>query len=109
MGDRRNPDTECVFTNRWSGGGGPVAPKMSAKWYTPQLSRELVSRLYFKAKAERIRVTVLMNRIVKEALARETAIQSASETKALPLAKPMPLRDTSPAGAGKHRRNRSTS
>jgi hypothetical protein len=45
-----------------------VALKMSAKWYTPQLSREIVSRLYFKAKAERIRMTVLANRIMKQAL-----------------------------------------
>jgi hypothetical protein len=41
---------------------------MSAKWYTPQLSRELVARLYFKAKAERIPMTTLVNRIVKQAL-----------------------------------------
>lgn len=41
---------------------------MSGKWYSPQLSRELISRLYFKAKAERIPMTVLVNRIVHQAL-----------------------------------------
>jgi hypothetical protein len=39
-----------------------------AKWYSPQLSREIVSRLYFKAKAERIPMTVLVNRLIKQAL-----------------------------------------
>ncbi len=38
------------------------------KWYSPQLSREIVSRLYFKAKAERIPMTVLANRIIQTAL-----------------------------------------
>jgi hypothetical protein len=39
-----------------------------AKWYSPQLSREIVSRLYFKAKAERIPMTRLANRIMEQAL-----------------------------------------
>jgi len=39
-----------------------------AKWYSPQLSRELVSRLYYKAKAEGIPMTTLVNRIVGQAL-----------------------------------------
>ena len=38
------------------------------KWYSPQLSREIVFRLYLKAKAERIPVTKLANRIIEEAL-----------------------------------------
>jgi hypothetical protein len=38
------------------------------KWYTPQLSRELVSQLYHRAKSERVPMTVLANRIVEEAL-----------------------------------------
>jgi hypothetical protein len=39
-----------------------------AKWYSPQLSREIVSRLYHRAKSERIPMTVLANRIMEEAL-----------------------------------------
>jgi len=39
-----------------------------AKWYTPQLSREIVSRLYFKAKAEGVPMTRLASRLIKEAL-----------------------------------------
>jgi hypothetical protein len=39
------------------------------KWYSPHLSREIVSCLYFKAKAERIPMTVLANRIIERALA----------------------------------------
>ena len=38
------------------------------KWYSPQLSREIVSRLYFKAKAEGIPMTVLANRIIERVL-----------------------------------------
>jgi hypothetical protein len=38
------------------------------RWYSPQLSREIVSKLYFKAKAERIPMTWLANRIMEKAL-----------------------------------------
>ena len=38
------------------------------KWYSPQLSREIVSRLYFKAKAEGIPMTRLLDQIVGRAL-----------------------------------------
>jgi hypothetical protein len=38
------------------------------KWYSPQLSRELVSRLYHRAKSERVPMTVLANQLVEEAL-----------------------------------------
>ena len=38
------------------------------KWYTPQLSRVLVSRLYHRAKFERIPMTALANQLVEEAL-----------------------------------------
>ena len=44
------------------------------KCYTPQLSREIVSRLYFKAKSERVPMTVLANRIMEEALGKPEAI-----------------------------------
>jgi hypothetical protein len=53
---------------------------MSAKWYSPRLSREIVSRLYFKAKAERIRMTVLANRIIKQALDAEEVTECRRET-----------------------------
>lgn len=39
-----------------------------AKCYTPQLRRDLISRLYHRAKAERIPMTVLTNRLVETAL-----------------------------------------
>lgn len=43
-----------------------------AKWYTPQLRREVVSRLYHRAKAERVPMTVLANRIMEDALGPDT-------------------------------------
>ena len=51
-----------------------MAFKMSAKWYSPQLSREIVRRLYHRAKFERIPMTVLANRIMEKALDRERVI-----------------------------------
>ncbi len=42
--------------------------------YTPQLSREIVSRLYFRAKAECVPMTVLANRIMEAALGKQEAI-----------------------------------
>jgi hypothetical protein len=47
---------------------------VKAKWYTPQLSREIVSRLYFKAKSERVPMTVLANRIMAASLGKKEAI-----------------------------------
>jgi hypothetical protein len=38
------------------------------KWYSPQLSRQVVSRLYYQAKTERIPMTVLANRIIERVL-----------------------------------------
>jgi len=38
------------------------------KWYSPQLSREIVSRLYVRAKSERIPMTVLANQLMERAL-----------------------------------------
>ena len=53
------------------------------KWYSPQLSRGIVRRLYFKAKAERIPMTVLLNRLVEEALGSTESIdtRTANENK----------------------------
>jgi len=42
--------------------------KGKPKWYSPQLSREVVSRLYHKAKAERISMTLLVNQLIEETL-----------------------------------------
>lgn len=38
------------------------------RWYSPQLSRPLISQLYRQAKAERIPMTKLANRIIEEGL-----------------------------------------
>jgi hypothetical protein len=38
------------------------------KCYSPQLSREIVSRLYLKAKAEGIPMTRLASRLIEEGL-----------------------------------------
>jgi hypothetical protein len=46
-----------------------------AKWYTPQLSREIVSRLYNKAKTDGIPMTTLVNRIVEQALDAEDTVE----------------------------------
>ena len=39
-----------------------------AKWYSPQLSREIVSRLYHKAKTEGVPMMHLASRLIREAL-----------------------------------------
>ena len=51
-----------------------------SKWYSPQLSREIVSRLYFKAKGEGIRMTVLANRMMQQALGAEKAVECRRDT-----------------------------
>jgi hypothetical protein len=45
-----------------------------AKWYSPQLRRDLVTKLYFRAHAEGIPMTRLADRSIEEALARPTII-----------------------------------
>ena len=49
-----------------------------AKSYSPQLSRELVSRLYHRAKAERIPMTKLANRLIERALSSSESIATAA-------------------------------
>ena len=44
-----------------------------AKWYSPQLRRDLVSSLYHRAKAEGMPMTRLANRLIDEALTRQPA------------------------------------
>jgi hypothetical protein len=51
-----------------------------AKWYSPQLSREIVSRLYHKAKAEGIPMTALLNQIVGQALDAKDAVRMRTPT-----------------------------
>jgi hypothetical protein len=46
------------------------------KWYSPQLSRELVTRLYHRAKAERIPMTKLANKIIEQALGNKKQINT---------------------------------
>jgi hypothetical protein len=41
---------------------------MTRRWYSPQLRREIVSRLYHRAKAKHVAMTVLANRIIERAL-----------------------------------------
>jgi len=45
------------------------------RWYSPQLKRELVSKLYFRAKAEGVAMTTLVNRIVQTALDAEQMVE----------------------------------
>ncbi len=47
-----------------------------AKWYSPQLRRDLVSRLYHRAKAEKLPMTRLANRLIDEALAWQAVADS---------------------------------
>ena len=53
------------------------------KWYSPQLSRDVVSRLYQRAKAERVPMTVLANRMMEEALGntKRTNTRTVAKTK----------------------------
>jgi hypothetical protein len=52
--------------------------------YTPQLSREIVSRLYFKAKSQGVSMTVLANRIMENALRKPGAVASTAAEKPTP-------------------------
>ena len=47
-----------------------------AKWYSPQLRRDLVKRLYFSAKAEGMPMTRLVDRLIEEALARPAIVHA---------------------------------
>ena len=46
-----------------------------SKWYSPQLRRDLVTKLYFRAKAEGVPMTRLVNRLVEESLSRTFACE----------------------------------
>jgi hypothetical protein len=61
-----------LFRSRASNQGNPNKREEDQmtrfRWYSPQLPRELVSRLYVKAKAEGIPMTWLASRLIEEAL-----------------------------------------
>ena len=59
-----------------------------SKWYSPQLSREIVSRLYMRAKAQGIPMTVLANQLVEEALGNEKPINTLKTTEDQHLTEP---------------------
>lgn len=59
-----------------------------AKWYSPQLSRETVSRLYHRAKAERVPMTVLANQLLEEALSNKERINRPKEAENQPVTEP---------------------
>ncbi len=40
-----------------------------ARYYSPRLERDLISRLYHQAKSERVPMTALASRLVREGLA----------------------------------------
>ena len=42
-----------------------------ARYYSPRLDRNLISRLYYQARAERIPMTALASRLIDEGLAKE--------------------------------------
>ena len=48
---------------------------MRPKWYSPQLSREIVGRLYVRAKENGIRMTVLANTIMQKGLDADEVVQ----------------------------------
>jgi hypothetical protein len=41
-----------------------------AKWYSPRLRRDLVRRLYFRAREKRIPMTRLADQLIEQALSR---------------------------------------
>jgi hypothetical protein len=61
-----------LFRSRASNQGDPNKREEDqmtrSNWYSPQLSRELVSRLYVKAKAEGVPMTRLASRLIEQAL-----------------------------------------
>ena len=49
---------------------------MRAKWYSPGLSREVVGKLYHRAKIEGIPMTRLADRLIQKALDTKESIES---------------------------------
>jgi hypothetical protein len=42
-----------------------------SRYYSPRLDRDLISRLYHQARAERVPMTALASRLIREGLAHE--------------------------------------
>jgi hypothetical protein len=76
-GDRGDPVTTDLIGVYRFGWRGSLATKMSARWYSPQLSREHVRRLYHRAKIERVPMTRLANRLMQQALDTERVAECA--------------------------------
>src|SRR5262245_32457029 len=62
---------ECIAAGR----SKPMKTKARAKYYSPQLRRELISPLYHAAKAAGVPMTSLANRWVAEGLAKERSVK----------------------------------
>ena len=52
-----------------------------AKWYSPQLRRDLVTKLYYRVQAERIPMTRLADRLIEEALSRPAIVHEEFTTR----------------------------
>ena len=66
----------------------------ATKYYSPRLDRALVTRLYHEAKAQRLPMTVLANRLVESALSR---LDTAGNSTTCVVAEEPPGRDPAPA------------
>jgi hypothetical protein len=58
------------------------------KWYSPQLSRELVSRLYHLAKSKSLPMTTVANQLLEEALSNKEQINRRTQAKNQQTVKP---------------------
>jgi len=82
-----------------------------SRWYSPQLSRELVSRLYFKAKAEGIPMTRLLDQIVGRALDTKNGVEMQTPNESINARNPKwykrnPTEPRSSFGRGSNSRNK---
>jgi hypothetical protein len=69
-------ERKAVFNSPHSHEGKGNAQMRKPKWYTPRLSRELVTQLYHRAKFERVPMPVLANRLMAEALDNDNEINT---------------------------------
>lgn len=54
-------------------------PKMpTPRYYSPQLRRDLITKLYYRAKAEGIPMTKLANRMIDEAMSKIVLLENQS-------------------------------
>ena len=52
---------------------------MKSRHYSPQIRRDLVSKLYHRAKAERVPMTKLTNRLLDEAMTHIESVRIAEQ------------------------------